>query len=166
MAIYADPGFRDAFKEELKQGASGPAWRRTSIVVSVENPELKKYEGRTVGEIAEERGAGSRTTRSSISRSRTTSRSSSSCRAPTPTRRQLAEMLSDSRTLIGLSDAGAHLDMLCESRLSHLPARSLGAREARAHARARDPAHHVRAGGLLRLQGPRAAEDRRARPTS
>jgi N-acyl-D-aspartate/D-glutamate deacylase len=28
---------------------------------------------------------------------------------------QLAEMVQDSRTLIGLSDAGAHLDMLCES---------------------------------------------------
>jgi N-acyl-D-aspartate/D-glutamate deacylase len=29
--------------------------------------------------------------------------------------RQLADMLRDPRTLIGLSDAGAHLDMLCES---------------------------------------------------
>jgi N-acyl-D-aspartate/D-glutamate deacylase len=28
---------------------------------------------------------------------------------------QLADMVRDSRTLIGLSDAGAHLDMLCES---------------------------------------------------
>jgi len=55
-AVYADPAFRNAFREELKNatGFSGD-WRRITVH-EAHKPELKKYEGRTVGDIAKERG--------------------------------------------------------------------------------------------------------------
>jgi len=56
MEIYADPAFRAAFKDELKQGRKWSGAVRGTTVVAVVNPELKQYEGRTVGEIAQERG--------------------------------------------------------------------------------------------------------------
>ena len=55
MTIYADAGFRTAFKQELKLGRKWTNLARNVIVVSVENPALKKYEGSTVGQIAQER---------------------------------------------------------------------------------------------------------------
>ena len=53
MEIYADPAFRAAFKEELKQGRKWAGGVRGTSVVGVMNPELKRYEGRTLGEIAD-----------------------------------------------------------------------------------------------------------------
>jgi len=55
-AVYADPGFRAAFREELKSasGFSGD-WRRITVH-ETHKPELKRYEGRSVADIAGERG--------------------------------------------------------------------------------------------------------------
>jgi N-acyl-D-aspartate/D-glutamate deacylase len=73
----------------------------------------------------------------------------------------LAEVLGDSRTMIGLSDAGAHLDMLCES---GYPTYLLGhwVREKRALTLER-AVQRITVGTrrLLRLQGPRQAAHRR-----
>jgi N-acyl-D-aspartate/D-glutamate deacylase len=55
MEIYAGPAFRAAFKEELKQSRKWGGVVRNTSVVSVVNPELKQCDGRTVGEIADER---------------------------------------------------------------------------------------------------------------
>jgi hypothetical protein len=87
MAIYADEGFRSAFKEELKLGRKWPTSRATSSSSRSKIRRSSKHEGKTVGEIAQERTR-TRTTCSSISLSRTIFRSSSSCRAPTPIRRR------------------------------------------------------------------------------
>ncbi len=114
MAIYADPGFREAFKEELKQGRKWSTLANNVIVVSVENPALKKYEGRTVGEIASERGQDANDVFFDLAVADNLQINFVVPRANTDPA-ALAEVLSDSRTLIGLSDAGAHLDMLCES---------------------------------------------------
>ena len=51
MTIYADAGFRTAFKQELTLGRKWTHLARNAIVVSVENPALKQYEGSTVGQI-------------------------------------------------------------------------------------------------------------------
>ena len=114
MAIYADPAFRAAFKEELKQGRKWSTLASNVIVVSVENPELKRYEGSTVGQIAEERGQDPNDVFFDLTVADNLQVKFVVPRANTDTE-GLAEMLGDSRTLIGLSDAGAHLDMLCES---------------------------------------------------
>jgi len=114
VAIYADPAFRAAFKDELKQGRKWGGVVRSSTVVSVVNPELRKYEGRTVGEIADERGQDPNDAFFDLAVADNLQVKFVVPRANTDPE-QLADMVRDSRTLIGLSDAGAHLDMLCES---------------------------------------------------
>src|SRR5260370_41248244 len=55
-AVYADPAFRNAFREELKNatGFSGD-WRRITVH-EAHRPELKRYDGRTVADVATQRG--------------------------------------------------------------------------------------------------------------
>jgi len=113
MEIYADPAFRAAFKEELKQGRKWSGAVKGTSVVSVVNPELKQYEGRTVGEIAQERGQDPNDAFFDLAVADNLQVKFVVPRANTDPA-QLADMVQDSRTLIGLSDAGAHLDMLCE----------------------------------------------------
>lgn len=113
MTIYADPAFRTAFKEELKQSRKWGGVVRNTTVVSVVNPDLKKYEGCTVGEIADERGQDPNDAFFDLAVADNLQIKFVVPRANTDPE-QLADMVRDSRTLIGLSDAGAHLDMLCE----------------------------------------------------
>ena len=113
MEIYADSAFRAAFKEELKQGRKWSGAVKSTSVVSVVNPELKQYEGRTVGEIAQERGQDPNDAFFDLAVADNLQVKFVVPRANTDPA-QLADMVQDSRTLIGLSDAGAHLDMLCE----------------------------------------------------
>ena len=113
MEIYADSAFRTAFKEELKQGRKWSGAVKGTSVVSVVNPELKQYEGRTVGEIAQERGQDPNDVFFDLAVADNLQVKFVVPRANTDPA-QLADMVQDSRTLIGLSDAGAHLDMLCE----------------------------------------------------
>jgi len=54
-AVYKDKKFRDQFREELKRPAAFGNWARITVH-EVKNPALKKYEGRTVAEIAAEEG--------------------------------------------------------------------------------------------------------------
>lgn len=114
MAIYADPEFRAAFKEELKQGRKWTTLARNVIVVSVENPALKQYEGRTVGEIADERGKDANEAFFDLIVEDDMQVKFVVPRANTD-HAGIARLLADNRVMIGLSDAGAHLDMLCES---------------------------------------------------
>ena len=114
MAIYADAGFRTAFKEELKRGRKWTTLARNVIVVSVENPALKGYVGKTVGEIGDERGADPNDTFFDLSVEDQLQVKFVVPRANTD-HAGIGRLLKDSRTMIGLSDAGAHLDMLCES---------------------------------------------------
>ena len=112
MEIYADTGFRAAFKEELKLGRKWVA--QNVVIVSVENPALKALEGRTVGQVAQERGQDPNDVFFDIVVEDHLQSKFVMPRANTDPA-ELAERLNDPRTLIGLSDAGAHLDMLCES---------------------------------------------------
>jgi N-acyl-D-amino-acid deacylase len=114
MAMYADPTFRAAFKEELKLGRKWTTLARNVIVVSVENPALKRYVGRTVGEIAEERGKDANDVFFDLTVEDNMQVKFVVPRANTD-HAGIANLLKDNRVMIGLSDAGAHLDMLCES---------------------------------------------------
>jgi N-acyl-D-amino-acid deacylase len=114
MAIYADPSFREAFKAELKEGRKWTTLGKNATIVSTENPTLKRYEGSTIGEIASERGQDPNDVFFDLAVADELRIKFVVPRANTNPA-ELAEMLNDSRNLIGLSDAGAHLDMLCES---------------------------------------------------
>src|SRR5213075_2861796 len=54
-AVYRDRAFRDAFREDLKRPASFGNWARITVH-EVRSPKLKHLEGKTVAEIAAERG--------------------------------------------------------------------------------------------------------------
>lgn len=114
MAIYADPAFRKAFKDELKLGRKWAGLAQNVTIVAVNNPALKPYEGMTIGEVARQRGEDADDTFFAIAVEDQLQVKYVVPRANTD-KPALAAVLADSRTLIGLSDAGAHQDMLCES---------------------------------------------------
>ncbi len=114
MAIYADPAFRKAFKDELKLGRKWAGLARNITIIAVENPALKQYEGMTIGEVAQAQGKDPDDVFFDIAVEDQLQVKYVVPRANTD-KAALADALRDSRTLIGLSDAGAHLDMLCEA---------------------------------------------------
>jgi len=114
MNIYADGTFRKAFKDELKLGRKWAGIAQNVIIVSVENPALKALEGKTIGEIAKARDTDPDDVFFDIAVEDQLQVKYVVPRANTD-KAALAEALRDTRTMIGLSDAGAHLDMLCES---------------------------------------------------
>jgi N-acyl-D-amino-acid deacylase len=110
--FYSDPAFRGAFREELKrphlfQGK----WNRVEVL-EVANPALKQYERKSVGEIAEQRNEDPLDTFFNLALKDDLNIQY--------TMQQYHEegiqrLISDPRTMIGLSDGGAHVNMLCDA---------------------------------------------------
>ena len=157
--FYRDPEFRGAFREELKkphlfQGK----WNRVEVLETA-SPALKTVraqDGR---------------------RNRRAAPGGSARHVPRPRARGRSEHpVHDAAVSRGRNSAVDHRpahDARAVRRrrarqhavrrgLLHLPARHLGARAAGADAGARDQAHHVGAGGLLRHQGSRTPQGRTA----
>ena len=113
-AVYADPAFRDAFRAELK-GASGFSgdWRRLTVH-ETHKPEMKRYEGRTVAEIAAERGKDGVDTFLDLTLE--DDLGIEFVLAQFNVNVELVKQnLLDPRVLIALGDGGAHVDMLCDA---------------------------------------------------
>ena len=123
MRLYADPDFRRAAREILGPGAPGPfvgVWERTRIAYCPAEPGLEE---RTVAEVARERkldpvdlvfdlGLGS----ALAARFRMA--------VVNFDEDEVGELLLDPGTVLGLSDAGAHANQLCDACFStHLLAR-------------------------------------------
>jgi N-acyl-D-aspartate/D-glutamate deacylase len=112
-AVYRDPAFRSQFRNDLKSPASFADWARITAH-ELKSPQLKKYEGKTVAEIAKERGVDGvdalldLTLEDDLENEFTVQ--SWNTRAD-----RMAELLNDRSVLLGLGDGGAHLDMLCDS---------------------------------------------------
>src|SRR4051812_33541300 len=112
-AVYRDPAFRSAFREDLKRPAAFGNWERITVH-EVRSPRLKQLEGRTVAEVAAERGVDGvdalldLTLEDDLDNEFTMQ--SFNTRAD-----RMAELLKDPSILLGLGDGGAHLDMLCDS---------------------------------------------------
>lgn len=114
VQIYRDPKFRAAFREALKTPMifSGD-WSR-AVIHEVENPALRPLLGRNVEAIARERGKDAMDTFLDLAlednlRLQYTYELFNSDESRIP------ELIKDPRTLIGLSDGGAHVDMLCDA---------------------------------------------------
>ena len=112
-AVYADLSFRAGFREDLKKPASFGDWNRITAH-EVRSPALKKWEGKTVAQIAQARGVDGvdalldLTLEDDLDNEFTVQ--SWNTRVD-----RMAELLNDRSVLLGLGDGGAHLDMLCDS---------------------------------------------------
>src|SRR5918999_1699060 len=111
--VYRDPAFRNQFREELKRPASFGNWARITVH-EVKSPALKKYEGRTVADIAAAEGKDGVDALLDVTLADDLENEfimqSFNSRVD-----RVSELLNDPSILIGLDDGGAHLDMLCDS---------------------------------------------------
>jgi N-acyl-D-amino-acid deacylase len=110
--IYADPEFRRQFRDSLKRPHLFMGhWHRVEVL-EAKSPALKQFEGKTVQQVAEMRGADGLDTFLDLA-------------VEDDLHLQyimqqyheegIQQLISDPRTMIGLSDGGAHVDMLCDA---------------------------------------------------
>jgi N-acyl-D-amino-acid deacylase len=112
-AVYRDPAFRDAFREDLKRPASFGNWERITLH-QVRSPALKKWERKTVAEIAAEQGKDGVDTMLDLTLADDLE-NEFTVQSYNNRVDRMAEILNDRSVLLGLGDGGAHLDMLCDS---------------------------------------------------
>jgi len=112
-AVYSDVDFRNQFREDLKRPASFGNWERISVH-EVHSPGLKHLEGRTVAEIAAERGVDGVDALLDITLADDL-RNEFTMQSFNTRVERMTEILRNKDMLLGLGDGGAHLDMLCDS---------------------------------------------------
>jgi len=112
-AVYRDPAFRNAFREDLKRPASFGNWARITVH-EVRSPELKHLEGKTVAQIAAERGVDGVDALLDITLADDLENEFTMQSFNTRVER-MTDILRNRDMLLGLGDGGAHLDMLCDS---------------------------------------------------
>jgi N-acyl-D-aspartate/D-glutamate deacylase len=111
--IYADPEFRNAFRNELKARTVFDFVRWKGMrVLEVINPVLKKYEQMSIAEVAAARNTDEIDAFLDLA-------VEDDVKVEFATHMFYEEgvrrLLNDNRTMIGLSDGGAHVDMLCNA---------------------------------------------------
>jgi N-acyl-D-aspartate/D-glutamate deacylase len=112
--IYADSSFRSAFREALL----GPAvfngdWRRITLA-AVSNPSMRALEGRTVADIAAERGTDGLDTFLDLTLENDLDVEFIFA-AYNFNDERMPELLTNMDTVLGLSDGGAHVDLMCDA---------------------------------------------------
>ena len=113
IGVYASPAFRDAFLAELAK-RNRTHFIANMLVLEVQDPALAGYVTRTVGEIAAE--AGQRPIDAFFDlaiRDRLATQFQAA--AANFDAQGLERLVTDDRVLLGLSDGGAHNDMLCDA---------------------------------------------------
>jgi N-acyl-D-amino-acid deacylase len=110
--FYRDPNFRGAFREELKrphlfQGK----WNRVEVL-EVTKPTLKQYERKTIGEIADQRHEDPLDTFFDLALEDDLNIQYTMQQYH---EEGIGRLIADPRTMIGLSDGGAHVNMLCDA---------------------------------------------------
>jgi len=110
--IYADPEFRRQFRDSLKRPHLFTGkWHRVEILEAT-NPAIKQYEGKTVQEVADMRGVDGLDTFLDLAVEDDLNLQY--------TMQQyhedgIQQLITYPRTMLGLSDGGAHVDMLCDA---------------------------------------------------
>ena len=113
--FYADPKFRDDWRAALNKGFTrfGGKWERTEVK-EVRNPALQPLVGKTIAEIGKTRGKDGVDTfldlgiEDDLGIEYTFARYNAD-------QSKIPGLISDPRTMVGLSDGGAHVDMLCDA---------------------------------------------------
>lgn len=110
MRVYSDPRFRQAFREELATPRIfGGNWNLVEVR-DVHTPALKSLEGKTVMEIARERGKDPLDTFFDIA-VEDQLHTEYVIALFNVHEERVAKLITDPRGMIGLSDGGAHVDM-------------------------------------------------------
>ncbi len=113
--IYADPGFRRAVVDEMKRGVFRRNWERVEIC-DAGKPEFKALIGKSVAQIARERGRAGDEFETVLDLALEDDLNISLSQAVFNTNEQrLSKLINDPRPMIGLSDAGAHVNLLCDA---------------------------------------------------
>ena len=112
-AVYADPGFRDRFREELKQPMAFGNWARIHVH-EVRSAALKPLEGRSIADIAREQGKDGVDTFLDLTLQDDLEVEFTMASFNTRVDR-MTEILNDKSVLVALGDGGAHVDMLCDA---------------------------------------------------
>jgi N-acyl-D-aspartate/D-glutamate deacylase len=112
---YRDQKFRDEWRASLNKGFTrfGGRWDRIAVN-DVRNPALPPLVGRTVAEIALERGKDGVDTFLDLGLEDDLGIEFTFARYNAD-ESKIPGLINDPRTMIGLSDAGAHVDMLCDA---------------------------------------------------
>jgi N-acyl-D-aspartate/D-glutamate deacylase len=110
MRVYRDPSFRQAFRKELENPRIFSGNWNLVEVRDVHNPALKPLEGKTVVEIARERGKDPLDTFFDIALEDQLHTEYVIALFNVHEDR-VAKLITDPRGMIGLSDGGAHVDM-------------------------------------------------------
>ncbi|MGH7960337.1 MAG: amidohydrolase family protein, partial [Candidatus Binatia bacterium] len=112
--FYRDANFRAAFRKEMESPKvfSG-RWDR-AVVHEVGNPAMRPLMGKTVAEIARERGKDGLDTFLDLA-IEDDLQLQYTYELFNATEERIPELITDPRVMIGLSDGGAHCDMLCDT---------------------------------------------------
>jgi N-acyl-D-amino-acid deacylase len=114
MKVYRDPQFRAAFRKELeKPRIFSGRWERLEVK-EVTNPAMKSLEGKTVAEIAQMRGKDGLDTFLDLGLEDNLNIEYIIVMF-NGNDDLIPELINDPRTMVGLSDGGAHVDMLCDA---------------------------------------------------
>ena len=111
--VYADPAFRNQFREDLKNPLAFGNWERITLH-DVHSPELKRYEGMTVAQVARAESKDGVDAFLDLTLADNLELEFTMTSFNTRVDR-MAELLNNPAILIGLGDGGAHVDMLCDS---------------------------------------------------
>jgi len=112
-AVYADPAFRNQFREELKRPMAFGNWERINVH-EVKSPALKALEGRSVADIAREQGKDGVDAFLDLTLKDDLDVEFTMASFNTRVDR-MTEILNDKSVLVALGDGGAHVDMLCDA---------------------------------------------------
>jgi len=114
IAFYRDPSFRAAFRKEMEAPKvfSG-RWDR-AIVHEVSNPAMKSLLGKSVAQIAKERGKDGLDTFLDLA-IEDRLELQYTYELFNANEEKIPELIKDPRVMVGLSDGGAHVDMLCDA---------------------------------------------------
>jgi N-acyl-D-amino-acid deacylase len=109
--VLREPEFRNAFRDELRSPRIFRGnWERIEVN-SASSPALKPMAGKTVAQIARERGRDPLDTFLDLALEDDLNLHY----ATTSDVGEIPKLVADSRTILGLSDAGAHVGLLCDA---------------------------------------------------
>jgi len=112
-AVYADQGFRNQFREELKRPMAFGNWARITVH-EVQSPALKPLEGKSVADIAKAQGKDGVDAFLDLTLADDLDVEFTMASFNTRVDR-MAEILANTSVLVALGDGGAHVDMLCDA---------------------------------------------------